>query len=190
MKTIELGTLALHDNLECHKETKAELLSLIDEANFHTEYNKNNYYNDSISKLDWNSNLDFDREWVKLINPYLKDKFNYFAKKLNYQSAFIKSIWFQQYVHNDYHGWHTHGDNYTGVYYLEFPEGSPKTELVDQKNIHRKITIDAKEGDIVIFPSFIIHRAPKVKNVGRKTIISFNIEFNCVNPDIFPIIDS
>jgi predicted 2-oxoglutarate/Fe(II)-dependent dioxygenase YbiX len=99
-------------------------------------------------------------------------------------------MWFQQYVINDKHGWHTHAENYTGVYYLEMPEEAPKTELIDQYNINKKITIDAKEGDIVIFPSFIIHRAPKVQSDTRKTIISFNLEFYLIDEDIFKVIGS
>jgi hypothetical protein len=31
----------------------------------------------------------------------------------------------------DTHGWHTHGNNFTAVYYLELNEQSPKTELID-----------------------------------------------------------
>ena len=102
----------------------------------------------------------------------------------------IKKLWFQQYVQNDYHGWHIHGDNYTGVYYLDFPKGSSKTELIDQKDINKKITVNAKEGDIIIFPSFIIHRSPKIKENIKKTIISFNIEMNLIKSSIFSTIDS
>ena len=50
-------------------------------------------------------------------------------------------------------------NNYTGVYYLQFPKGATKTQLVNEQKIFE---VDAKEGDIVIFPSFIIHRSPKI----------------------------
>ena len=60
------------------------------------------------------------------------------------------------------------------MYYLEFPPGSPSTEILDHNdNLH---IVDAKEGDIIIFPSVLVHRAPPVKHQLRKTIISFNIE--------------
>ena len=189
MKEIDLNILALQDSLKEHNEIKSKLISLINTTNSHREYNKDNYYGDTVNRLDWNYSLDFDREWVKFVSPYLQKQFDKFATKLNYQSAKIKCMWFQQYLQSDYHGWHIHGDNYTGVYYLELPKDSPKTELIDQKDIHKKITINAKEGDIVIFPSFIIHRAPKVKNNVRKTIISFNINMSMINEKIFPIID-
>ena len=38
--------------------------------------------------------------------------------------------------------------------------------------------MDAKEGDIVIFPSFIIHRSPKITEDVEKIIISFNLDFD------------
>ena len=34
------------------------------------------------------------------------------------------------------------------------------------------------EGDIVIFPSFIIHRSPKITEDVEKIIISFNLDFD------------
>ena len=88
-------------------------------------------------------------------------------------------MWYHQYAKNSVHNWHIHGENYTGVYYLELPDDTPKTELIDQYD--KKITVEANEGDVVIFPSFIIHRGPKVLNDSRKTIISFNLEFEDIS---------
>jgi hypothetical protein len=51
------------------------------------------------------------------------------------------------------------------------------------------LEINVKEGDIVIFPSIAIHRAPVVKNDLTKTIISFNIEFFDIQPDYMQVID-
>ncbi len=85
-------------------------------------------------------------------------------KKLGYRSAEVRDIWFQQYLKNGRHGWHIHGQNYTGVYYLEFPDGAPDTEFQ---------TMETR----ISHPAFLLHRAPEVLNVERKTIISFNIDF-------------
>jgi len=106
------------------------------------------------------------------------------SKNLNYNREWI------QYVKNNTHTWHVHGENYTGVYYLEFPKDSPKTELVDQLNLNKKIIIEAVEGDVVIFPSFIIHRSPKVISDLRKTIISFNLHFTKVKDSVFSTLNS
>ena len=81
-------------------------------------------------------------------------------------------LWFQQYLEGDTHGWHIHGDHFTGVYYLEFPEGCSQTEIVSPYNLTIK-KIDVVEGDFIVFPSHYIHRGlPNTKK--RKTIISYN----------------
>ena len=85
----------------------------------------------------------------------------------------LEQIWFQQYLEDGYHGWHIHTGHYTGVYYLELDKTSPVTELRDPytKRIKR---MNVKEGDMIVFPSYIYHRAPLNKSVKQKTIISWN----------------
>tara|TARA_Y100000389_G_C17321962_1_gene443563 strand:- start:158 stop:760 length:603 start_codon:yes stop_codon:yes gene_type:complete len=187
---IKLGVTALLKPFEYHKVMKDTLMDKI-EKSYNDNLNVNDdYYGDVVHRLDWSRNLNYDREWVKYVKPRLQEHFEICANDLNYNGCRIKGMWYQQYVKNNTHGWHIHGENYTGVYYLELPDDTPRTELIDQYDINKKITIDANEGDIVIFPSFIIHRAPKVLNDSRKTIISFNLEFDIVNKEIFNIIDN
>jgi hypothetical protein len=59
-----------------------------------------------------------------------------------------------------------------------------KTELIDPFKVNKKIIPDVKEGDIIIFPSYVIHRAPIIDNNIRKTIISCNLDFVDPHPDI------
>jgi hypothetical protein len=188
MITIPLSFFALLDDFKEHKNIKEILLEKINATESEKIYQKDKYYGDSINRLDWSKNQNFDREWVKYLKPFLQKHFDDCAKKLNYQRALIHSIWFQQYNQNDYHGWHIHEHHYTGVYYLQFPENAPKTEVIDHEN--NKVKIDAKEGDIVIFPSIAIHRAPIVKNDLTKTIVSFNIEFFDIQTDYMKVIDN
>ena len=180
MKKLNLNTTAILKYFKWHNLMKEELLSKISETTYDDVNITSEYYSDQHMS-DWSRSLDFDREWVKCIMPRLGEHFDTCANDLNYQVCYTKEIWFQQYNKNNTHGWHIHGRTYTGVYYLEFPDGSPKTELIDQGDTNQKIVVDAKEGDIIIFPSFIIHRAPKVTNDNRKTIISFNLEFDMIN---------
>ena len=92
---------------------------------------------------------------------------------------------FQQYEKNSKHGWHIHGRNYTGVYYLQF-DGTAKTQVWNNEIMN----LNCEEGDIVMFPSFMIHRAPPVQNDKTKTIISFNIEFKDIDGKKLAEIDS
>ena len=190
MKKIKLGATAIIKPFEYHSVMKDTLLSMIDNSYNDNLNVKDDYYGDEVHRLDWSKNLDYDREWIKYIKPRLQEHFDVCANDLNYEGCIVKGMWYQQYVKNNTHGWHIHGENYTGVYYLEHPEGSPKTELIDQYDITKKISVDAKEGDIIIFPSFIIHRAPRVMNDVRKTIVSFNLEFELIKKSIFQVIDN
>ena len=181
MKELKIKTKIFLDKLKGHQKIKKNILKLIEESNSDTFKYEDFYYNDSIKKLDWNNSKTADRLWVKILYPFLQKHFDKCAKKLGFENCYIRAVWFQQYKKDNLHNWHTHEQNYTGVYYLELPKLSPLTELVDPCNIKNKFKIKAKEGDIVIFPSFVIHRSGKILNDVQKTIVSFNLEFEGIN---------
>lgn len=100
------------------------------------------------------------------------------CEKFGYNRYELHNIWYQQYYLNSTHTWHTHtGCQFTGVYYLEMPRAAPKTELRLLNQNCDNFVLDVQEGDIAIFPSCFVHRAPKVVEDIRKTIISFNMSF-------------
>jgi hypothetical protein len=144
---------------------------------------RDHYYDDSVSKLDWSRAQDFSRPWVRLLKPHIQDYLDKLAVALGYQSAIIDEFWFQQYANGDSHGWHTHGSNFTGVYYLELDETSPKTEIIEPSRQNKKIVMDVNEGDILMFPSYVIHRAPVIENDIRKSIVSFNFILDLIDPN-------
>jgi len=181
MQEITIKTKILLDKLKGHKKIKKNILKLIDDHEADSYKNKDIYHDDAIEKLDWINSRKKERPWVKVLLPFIKDHFMKCAKKLNFENYFLRALWFQQYAENGMHGWHIHEQNYTGVYYLELPQSAPLTELIDPTNIENKFKIEAKEGDIVIFPSFVIHRSGKMKTKERKTIVSFNLEFQEIN---------
>jgi len=181
MQELQIKTKIYLDKLNGHKKIKKNILELIEKSDSDTFKYKDVYYNDSIKKLDWNNNHIIDRPWVKVLLPFIQKHFKKCAKKLGFEKCHIKALWFQQYEKNNLHNWHIHAQNYTGVYYLELPKSAPLTELVDPCNIKNKFKIKAKEGDIVIFPSFVIHRSGKMLNDLQKTIVSFNIDFEDIN---------
>jgi hypothetical protein len=170
-------------SLQDHIRIKQKLLNAIAESPSDQLLTKDHYYDDSVNKLDWSKARDFSRPWVQIVFPYIKDYLDKLAVALGYQQACIDEIWFQQYQTGDSHGWHVHGSNFTGVYYLELDPFSPKTELIEPARHNKKITADVLEGDIIMFPSYTIHRAPVVQDDKRKTIISFNFILDLVNSE-------
>jgi len=175
---------------EEHGNLKQSLLSAIELQESQSLIQASEYYTDNINKLDWSERLNYNRDWVSLFMPVANSLLTVVSNALGYQKAEIIELWFQQYVENNTHGWHIHGRNFTGVYYLEFPEHSPVTQLINPLSQSELITPTVKEGDIIIFPSYTIHRAPIIKHNLRKTIISFNLNFYDIHPELLKKINS
>jgi hypothetical protein len=85
----------------------------------------------------------------------------------------ILNLWCQQYELGSQHPWHTHGNSdYSAVFFIDIPNNNT-TEFLDGDN--KIVKANAKEGDLIIFPSQMIHRS-KINNFKEsKTIVSFNM---------------
>jgi hypothetical protein len=151
-----------------YKEINKKLLFLINKIPNNTLKTEK----DNISHTDWNLPVNFKREYfnffIKIIEPYLLK----IATELKSKTCNIDNVWFQQYYKNDTHQWHTHAKcQFTNVYFVELPFKSLGTEILDQE----KLNLD--EGDLLTFPSYFYHRSPINLENKRKTIISFNSNF-------------
>lgn len=165
-----------------HDLLKNSLVEKIYKTNDSDWYNNKNNFNDRIDKTDWPIADDFTREWVKELIMPMYNQFNLFAHKMGYKNVVINKIWYQRYVNNNIHNWHIHGDNYSGVYYLELPENNKTslTQFLYPDSLQESFCINAQEGDILFFPAFLIHRAPALQADKNKTIISWNLNFNSI----------
>ena len=143
MNIFKLETPCIIQNLQDHKKIKKQLITLLNETESDFLKDNTEYFGDLIHRLDWSKSCDFSRKWVKFLKPYLYKQLKKFANKLGYQDIKFKNLWFQQYNKNGKHGWHVHGDNYTGVYYVKLSDKSAKTELIDPFSQNKKIIIDA-----------------------------------------------
>ena len=167
-----------------HNELKASLLNLFDEQFTESLEITDSYYSDNISKLDWSRNRDFSRPWVKLFQNYFFESLTEISRECGFQRIKVSELWFQQYEKDGTHGWHIHGGNFTGVYYLELPNEVPKTQIIEPYMQNKIIVPDVQEGDFLLFPSYTIHRAPLVSSNLRKTIISWNCDFKMINSNL------
>ena len=167
--------------IENYKEINQKLLSYFDNVVGESvkpgegyTIGNDTWLEDSFYKLDWKDAKDFSRPWVQYFLEYFVPEIINIKNELYYEECHLVEMWFQQYKQNNMHSWHTHGENFTGVYYVELNEKSPKTQIVNPFDSHSVYELDVSEGDMVIFPSYTLHRAPKMTNDIRKTIISFN----------------
>lgn len=156
-----------------HKKFKSSLLKFFKQE----PIDKRNSYNmDNIYKCDFHKSTDPKRPWVEKILPDFLKSFETFLNTMKFQKLEFKDMWFQQYKKDSTHHWHIHGCTFTGVYYVHFNEKCIGTELIDPVS-NKTIMPKVQEGDIIVFPSYVKHRAPPQITNTLKTIISFN--FDC-----------
>ena len=177
MKAYSLNNYYYVTDVTEYKEFNKKLLSMIDDMPDMNRYEEN----ELINKSDWGLPRDYDRPYLtyfySVIGEYM-DKMCYF---LNCRYVEIHNGWFQQYIQKDKHNWHNHHNcQFTNVYFVELPEQSLVTQLYDFVNNKVIDTIEVKEGQILSFPSNIIHRSNRNITDKRKTVISFNTSFDSV----------
>lgn len=173
MKKYQLDCAYIVAKFKYHKELKNLLLEQIKNAEYQNVIDSG--CDTNILKADWHIAANFKRPWVEFLTPYLKNPVLEIYNNLGYDGYTLHELWFQQYGINSSHGWHTHSSNFTNVYYLEMPADSPKTKIVNPYNQTDIIEVQVEEGDILVFPSFVIHKAPRNLSNQQKTIISYNI---------------
>ena len=180
MKVISFPAPIFISKFRQHNYFKQSLLELIDQNNSHRVQYGDTDYGESIYKTDWHINLETDfkekKNYFDLIYNDILFHVKEILEKLELHKVKISNVWFQQYLQNDYHGFHTHEKtSWNCVYYLEFGKGTPGTTF---KNFFDDtlLTPEVEEGDIIIFPSFIRHTSLPNESTSRKTIIAFNVE--------------
>ena len=94
----------------------------------------------------------------------------------------VTSIWYELSKTGDYHGPHNHGaTGYSAILYVDYdPEEHEATkfhcpflEPATGRNLEYQPSI--KEGDLIIFPSYILHEGPINESKKNRLIVSFNI---------------
>ena len=162
--------------LKSHTTIKSRLLfDILTTQKFTNIIDKHD--NTNITRCDWNGySRDKDRQWVQTLMPHLSTHLSEWTESIGYKSFIVRDLWFQQYSFESQHDWHIHSCNWTGVYFLDLPDPSLKTLFKDPMNTEIENEFEVSEGDILIFPSFVIHKAPINRNVRMKTIISWNMD--------------
>tara|TARA_B110000285_G_C15135409_1_gene626504 strand:+ start:2598 stop:3134 length:537 start_codon:yes stop_codon:yes gene_type:complete len=156
--------------IDIDKKHKQPLLDLIDKMP--------GSFMHGISKSDWEIDKNHDREYLKYFKSIVSPHLDGLVDRLHFKKWTVDNAWFQQYEKNNGHDWHNHAySNFSGVYYVELPDDDLATEYYDSKNNRIFERLNISEGQLLIIPSYILHRSPKNNSDSRKTIIAFNINF-------------
>lgn len=156
-----------------HNKIKDKILSLISETGKYS-----NIFRDvqKISNTDWHVTSSLPRPYIDFVFPIFDLHNQKLMEHVGYNSVDSIDIWYQQYESGDFHTWHTHKRAmFSNIYYVDLPDKSPKTTFKVGSN---EFEINIKEGDILSFPSYLIHCSKPNKSNKTKTIISFNSNFS------------
>ena len=118
---------------------------------------------------------EYSKTVIDIIKPYLFD----FYKEGKIE--FI-DMWYQRYYKGVQHTIHNHGHSgWSSVIYVELdPDEHEGTNFISPFNDMwtgdtQFYTPDVREGDMVLFPSPILHEALPNKSDKRRTVISYNL---------------
>lgn len=127
---------------------------------------------ENLSKFDYEV---IQKKYGSILFDNIQEYFEEFKKLFICNKITIHNYWYQQYIKNNFHSWHAHGgSNFSAIYYVELNNNKYQTEFFDTiKKSYINIG-EVKEGDILTFPSYLIHRSKKIEENERKTIFSFN----------------
>ena len=157
------------------QQHKNRILSLV-------PFNSEEYTKDpSLSYGDFyhqnrGSNLPYSSELLDVIKPHLTD-----LEKL-YTIHDYGKPWCQGYLQSDWHSPHNHGsEGLSCIFYAHYDSKVHRpTEYISPfpsiyGNIATKI-LEVEEGDLVVFPSFLLHVAPPSGSDKSRIIFAFNMK--------------
>jgi hypothetical protein len=130
---------------------------------------------DQVQKTDWKMKIR-NKPYFDFIKPHTikhikKLIYNLYDKNNNKINGIINNVWYQIYTETSQHTWHTHPfTQFANVLFVELSNKGDATEFIDKKKIK------VKEGDIITFPSWYLHRSPVIKSNNRKIVIAFNLD--------------
>ena len=171
--------------LEKHNDIKNNLLEYIENDLIGKQFINTD---DHLNKTDYFAYKRGD-DLPYYYQVFYENAQEYFCELLNRYcvlNLIQENVWYQQYIKKDTHGWHVHpNSSISFVYNLELENSQSSTEFYDIEN-KKIVQLDMNEGEILTFPSYLIHRsAPLVGK--RKTIISGNFNFDFVDKSLIHI---
>ena len=140
--------------------------------------------------FQYNTRPPYFDEWVNIMKEDLDNIATEFTEGLSdryrgdcpFASLDKWQLWSQRYSDGQHHGAHNHGMmNISCVLYVEFDENEHQATTFYSPfpnpyyGTIGKATPPVKEGNIIAFPSLLLHECPVTLSSTPRTIMSFNI---------------
>ena len=171
MKTIAFSVPIFKYNVQNWKIKKKQLLDLFN------SFKPRVVDNVITSPLDIKTNI-------------LSKEIELFEKDVGF-NLISSEVWFQKYESNMNHAVHNHGPTgFSSVCFIEYDKHNhnPTTFISPFGNYItgelERYQPDVEEGDIIFFPSNLLHYAPTNLSKITRTIISFNLDIDHKNKGV------
>ena len=166
----------VHYPIENWSENKKKILdALPPEDDSQLEPNGTGLYTDFFVNGKVQQMPSYFNTVLDVIKPYLKSF-------MDGNPVDFVEMWYQKYYNMVEHKAHTHGfTGWSSIIYVEFdPEIHESTRFFSPFRQPWDCDMEVfqptvKEGDMILFPSSLLHEAPLNKSNTRRTIISYNI---------------
>ena len=159
------------ENWSEHKDRILSLLDLEQCDDHYTDYHKNN-----AKLIESNEFASYGEEVVDVLRPALEQFNEVYPNNIN-----IKLMWAQKYGSGHLHQIHNHGAlGYSAIFYAQFDGTHKATSFYApymdfiEGNVLEYVP-EVSEGDIIFFPSVLMHQCHPVQSDTERIIISFNI---------------
>ena len=168
--------------IDSWREKKKQILNFVGNADYRVE---NKLHTDYRKKDNTNKpQTEYSYPIWELLKPYLKTLSNELG--FDPTSCPVPNMWSQKYYSGSNHKVHNHGPfGYSFILYLKFnPEVHKPTRFMTPLNIPFKNSFNGadlwynpsiKEGDLVCFPSMILHESQIQETDEERMILSFNL---------------
>lgn len=117
---------------------------------------------------------------IREVERVLSDEINKVNSSLKINLE-IQQVWFQDYETGMDHAAHVHGAlGFSSIVYIKYDKTHPSTVFISPylssiTGDHVKFSPDVEEGDIVFFPSNILHYVNRNQSDQNRIICSFNL---------------
>ena len=166
----------VHYPIENWSENKKKILdALPPEDDSQLEPNGSGLYTDFFNNAKVKEIPSYLHTVVDVIKPYLKSF-------MDGNPVEFVEMWYQKYYNLVEHKTHCHGfTGWSSIIYVEFdPKVHESTRFFSPFRQPWDCDVEVfqpkvKEGDMILFPSSLLHEAPVNRTNTRRTIISYNI---------------
>lgn len=180
------------------KDLKQEILQIQKADEKGLEWSKNNYLNGYTSYSSFDQ-LHRMSSTFESLQKKIDSHVNKYIKSLNYEisknSLCMQNFWINIMPTNTIHTAHIHPQSViSGTYYVEIPKNAsvikfedprlgffmnaPSVKQNSPKEFQRFYSIEPKNGDVVLFESWLKHEVPLNRAKTSRISVSFNYGWN------------